>query len=128
MRLLTLAALLAIPACADESISGYADPAATYRLTQIDGQPFTANATIAFPEQGTATGQTPCNIWSADQTAPYPWLALGPIAVTERACPDMADERVFLDALTTMTLAEVQGPILILSNDEGAEMVFDARR
>ena len=98
----------------------------TYRLIQIDGDPFNATATIAFPEQGVAKGTGPCNLWSARQTAPYPWLDLSPIAVTERACPDLDAERAFFDALAAISLAEVQGDTLILSNEAGAEMVFSA--
>ena len=107
-------------------MSGYADPDVIYRLAEIDGTAFTANATIAFPEQGVARGEAPCNIWSATQSAPYPWLDLGPIAATRRACPDLDAETAFFEALGAMALAEVQGPVLILSNDQGREMVFRA--
>ena len=93
-------------------------------LTEIDGQAFPARASIAFPEPGRAAGEAPCNSWSAEQTAPYPWLELGPIASTRMACPDLGQESIFFQSLEAMTLAEVQGPILILSNDAGLEMVF----
>ena len=121
-------ALLALPfaACSDETISGYADPDATYRLIEIEGAPFVARATMRFPEAGRLEGEAPCNRWSAEQTAPYPWFAPGPIAVTRRACPDLETESAFLTALAGMTLAEVQGPVLILSNENGGEMVFEA--
>ena len=128
MRLISaaLALALGLPGCTDETISGYADPDATYRLTEIDGKPFIASATIAFRTEGRAEGSAPCNSWSANQNAPYPWLELGPIAATKRACPDLASETQFFDALGQMSLAEVQGPILILTNDAGREMVFSA--
>lgn len=115
---------LALLACADESISGYADREATYRLQSIDGDDFTARATIAFPEEGKVTGDAPCNSWSAEQSVPYPWFELGPIAVTRRACPELADETVFFEALGQMSLAEVLGGTLILTNDDGREMLF----
>ena len=124
MRRLPLLLALALPACADETISGYADPSAIYRLTELYGQSVTAHATITFPDQGQARGVAPCNSWSASQTAPYPWFRLGPIAATRRACADLVNEQRFFDALSGMTLAEVQGPVLILSNDDGREMVF----
>ena len=126
MRALWLAFFLPLSACADETISGYAGTSATYRLTSIGDAPFQAQATIAFPEKGAVRGSAPCNTWSASQSAPYPWLSLGPIARTERACTDLAVEQVFFETLATMTLAEVQGKTLILSNDEGTEMVFRA--
>lgn len=128
MRLAALALLLAIPACTDETISRYADPDAVYRLTEIDGRAFTASASIAFPEKGTARGEAPCNSWSASQSVPYPWLELGPIAATRRACPDLAAETAFFRALETMTVVVVQGPVLTLSNDDGGEMVFRSDR
>lgn len=123
MRLLPLL-FLPLAACADETISGYADPDATYRLAEIGGTAFPASATIAFPAEGEVRGTAPCNAWSATQSAPYPWFTLGPIAATRRACPDLAAEMLFFDTLARMTLAEVQGQVLILSSEDGTEMVF----
>ena len=48
------------------------------------------------------------------------------MAVTRRACPELAEETRFFQTLEDMTLAEVQGPVLILSNEDGTEMVFEA--
>jgi heat shock protein HslJ len=110
----------------DETISGYADPETTYVLNELDGASFAARATITFPEQGRAAGEAPCNSWSAEQSAPYPWFSLGPIAATRRACPELTAEGAYLSALAAMTLAEVQGGILILSNEDGRELVFEA--
>lgn len=122
---LTLPILLS--ACLkDETVSGYADRNATYGLETLNGQPFTARATLELPEQGTIRGNGPCNSYSADQSVPYPWIQIGPIAATRRACPDLAAEADFFAALQSMTLAEVQGDTLILSNDAGDELVFRA--
>ena len=126
MRCAALVLALAATACADETISGYADPSATYVVTEIDGAPFAPRATIAFPEQGTARGEGPCNSWSASQTAPYPWIELGPILATKRACADLPDEARFFDALGGMRIAEVSGPVLILIGENGRQMVFAA--
>ena len=125
-RFLILAFTLPFAGCADETISGYADPNAVYHLQEIDGAPFQATATISFPETGRAMGRAPCNAWSAEQSAPYPWLKLGPIAATRRACLDLEAEGVFFAALSAMTLAEVQGDVLILSDEDGRTMVFRA--
>lgn len=122
-----LAILLVLGYCSDETVSGYADPEATYHLSEIDGVAFTSAATIAFPEEGRVQGMTPCNTWSAEQGAPYPWFELGTVAATKRACPDLEEETAFLTALSEMAFAEVQGPVLILSNDDGREMVFQAK-
>lgn len=126
LRLFFLAMTLPFLGCADETVSGYADQTAVYRLAEIDGVAFGARATISFPGEGRIEGESPCNRWSAAQGAPYPWFDPGPIAATRRACPDLDAEARFLRALAGMTLAEVQGPVLILSDDNGLEMVFRA--
>jgi len=122
---LLLALPLLIAACQkDESISGYANPDATYVLQELNGTPFPAQATLRFPEPGKVTGQGPCNSFFAAQTVPYPWIKIENIAATKRACPDLAQESIYFQILTQMTLAEALGNTLILSNDNGAEMVF----
>lgn len=112
--------------CSDESISGFADRETVYRLAELNGNRFTPRATIRFPEPGRASGEGPCNTWFAAQTVPYPWIALGPIAATKRACPQLSDEARYFAALEQATLAEVSGDVLILSSDDGLEMIFRA--
>lgn len=124
-------ALLAIPALiasyfADETITGYGGADAVWRLTELDGAPFTASATLEFGEDGAVFGQAPCNRFTALQSVPYPWIEIGPIAATKMACPDLAAEGDFFGALEAMTLVEVSGPVMILSNDDRREMVFRA--
>ena len=123
-------ALLALPlllaGCGpDETISGYVDRDAAWRLVELDGAPFVARATVRFPAQGEVTGDGPCNGFRATQTAPYPWFELDAVAATRRACPALAAEGRFLAALEAMTLAEATDRLLILSNGAGREMVFE---
>ena len=120
--------MLALPlmACGDETISGFVDPTKTFQLVELAGEPFTARATIAFPEQGRAQGEGACNRWSAAQLAPYPWIELGPIAATRRACPELEAEQRFFDALARTTLAEAVGDVLLLTTDQGETLVFEA--
>lgn len=116
---------LALIGCkSDETISGYADTGAVWTLTELDGKPFAAKATISFPAEGKVTGKAPCNTYASSQTKPMPWFELGPVMSTKMACPDLAAEQQFFSGLGAMTLAEVQGNTLILSNDAGREMVF----
>ena len=110
----------------DETISGYADPKATYVLREIDGAPFASIATIRFPQEGQVAGSGPCNGYTASQSVPYPWFALGPIAATRKACPALGDEGTFFEALATMEFAEVTGDVLILSNGNNQQLVFQA--
>lgn len=117
---------LALGLCPDETISGYSDTSVTWRLTELDGTPFTAPATVAFPEEGEVTGKGPCNAFTAAQTLPYPWIAIEGIAATRRACPDLDAETAYFAALEAMTLVEVGGDVLILSTTEGRQMAFVA--
>ena len=123
MRLILLLFLVTV-GCSDETVSGYADRGAVYRLIELDGAAYPARATIAFPEEGRAMGDGPCNSWSASQAAPYPWIELGPIAATRRACPELPAETEFFAALGQASLVEVTGSILILSGE--VRMVFEA--
>ena len=111
----------------DETVSGFAETGANFHLVEIDGTPFTARSTISFPDQGSVRGQAPCNAYSADQSAPYPWFALGPIAVTRAACDDLPKELLFFEALSSMTQIEVFADTVILRNDDMREMIFRAR-
>lgn len=116
---------LALSACKyDETISGYTDASAVWTLVELDGRPFTARATIAFPSKGKVAGQAPCNAFASTQTVPLPWFKLGPILSTKMACPDLVAEHNFFEALGAMTLAETLANTMILSTEDGREMVF----
>ena len=129
-RAAALAALVLLAACGDETISTVADRDATFVLAAIDGAPFPARATIRFPAPDRIAGEGPCNSYSAEQSAPYPWFEPGPLAATRRACPDAAATRAeaaFFRALSLMRQAELTGDMLRLS-DTGRRtiMVFRA--
>lgn len=125
MRLLALAFLSLIPACqADETLRAYGAAERVWTLTEIDGQPFSARATLTLSEEETISGNAPCNGYSASMSVPYPWFEVGPIRSTKMACPDLAAEVQFFDTLTAMTLSEVLDRVLILSTPEGREMAF----
>jgi heat shock protein HslJ len=112
-------------ACAhDETVASYKSPDKIWVLSEIDGAAFTAQATLTFPDPGRIAGEAPCNRYFADMTAPYPRFVSGPIASTRRICPDDAAERAYFEALSAMTLSEVQGDTLILSNKNGRSMTF----
>lgn len=126
-----LRALVALPllisACQpDQTASAYADPLATYRLLEIDAAAVSFAATLRFPSASQISGQGPCNSYGAELSAPYPWFALGKFTATERACPDLETEQKFFNALSTMAFAEISGPVLVLTNDAGREMVFSS--
>jgi len=110
----------------DETVTAYTDGTTDFTLVSIDGKSFPATATIDLSEVGRISGQAPCNRYFATQTAPYPWFAIGPVGATKMACADLASEGAFFEALGVMALAEVVGKTLILTNDTGREMVFQA--
>ncbi|WP_179380051.1 META domain-containing protein [Jannaschia marina] len=116
----------ALGLCPDETVSGYADPATTWVLTELDGAPFAPRATITFPEEGVVTGDGPCNRFTATQSVPIPWIEIRQVVSTRRACPDLEAEARYFDALQEMTLVEVTLDVLLLSTVEGREMVFRA--
>ena len=124
---LTILCLIALLACKpDETIAGYGAADRVWVLTELDGAAFPEKATLQFPEPGTIAGNAPCNRYSGAMTAPYPWFEAGQLAVTRMACPNMAAESVFFEALSGMTQSEVSGDTLILTNEAGREMVFKA--
>lgn len=110
----------------DETVVAYGADGKVWRLVEIDEQPFSATATLKFPQTGQMTGRGPCNGYSATMTAPYPWFEAGPIASTKALCPEIEQEQVFLSSLSEMTLSEVLGDTMILSTPEGRSMVFKA--
>ena len=127
LRLFLTLPILLTACLKDETVSGYANPEAVFHLQELDGAAFSARATISFPEAGNIRGQAPCNSYTANQSAPYPWLQLGPIAATRATCSEQQLETLFFKALAEMTLIEVLGETVILRNDADREMVFRTR-
>ena len=78
--------VLALSACADETITGFTDPGTTWRLEEVSGQPFDRQVTLTFPEKGRLAGQGPCNRYSGPLDAVYPWFKTGPLVTTRKAC------------------------------------------
>jgi len=125
---LVLAAMSILGYCKDETVSGHGGHDKTWVLRSLDGATFPARATLTFPEEGEIAGEAPCNRYSGQQTVPYPWFSAERILSTKRACPDLDAEIRYLHALEDMSLAEIAGNTLILSNDAGREMVFRAEK
>lgn len=126
MRWLLL--FFALAACQqDETVSGYlGESDGLFQLVSLNDQAFDGDATIDLSEAGRVSGKAPCNTYFAEQTAPYPWFEIGPIASTKRACPDLDVEQLFFKVMGRMTLAEVSGSTLILSNTDDESLVFQA--
>lgn len=110
----------------DETLSGYGAADVTWKLIEINGTAFAAEASVQFPEEGKINGTGPCNTFFGTQSEPYPWFNAEKIAGTRRACPELEAEALLLKSLEKMTLAEIAGMTLILSNGDGGQMVFKA--
>lgn len=107
----------------DETISGYVSPKGVWVLQTMNGDTIDPRITISFPEEGRVSGSAPCNSYSGVQSAPLPWFKVAGIASTRRACPELALEQRYFEALTTASIAEVLGDTLLLSGQE-IELVF----
>lgn len=120
-----LAILLFLNLCqGDESLSAYGASDRNWVLTEINKEQIRPRVTIVFPEAGRIEGSGPCNRYTAKQLAPYPWFQVEEIAATKRACSELAFETEFFKSLGDMTISEISGKTLILTNDADQEMIF----
>ncbi len=127
MRFALMLVLTAAMSCqADETVRAYGASDRVWVLSELGGQPFSARATLQFPEQGVISGRGPCNGFSGQMDVPYPWFKAGPLRATKRACAALAEETRYFRALAQMSTIEVLGEVMILSNDAGDKMVFKA--
>ncbi|MBO9472967.1 META domain-containing protein [Shimia sp. R10_1] len=120
-----LAISLGIAACApSETVTQYGGADYKWQLQQIDGAAVNYAASLTLGDSGKVMGDGPCNSFLATQDAPYPWINIQVDVVEQIYCPDIDREEAFLTALQEMSLVEVSGPNMVMSNDAGREMVF----
>jgi heat shock protein HslJ len=92
-------------------------------LTPGDQPAPSESVTILFAD-GSATGQAPCNSYSAPYAVNGSELTLGPIVSTKMACDDLAVESAYLTALATVTGWSVDASgDLVLADASGAEVL-----
>ncbi len=116
---------LGVAACApSETVTQYGGADFAWQLQEIDGEAVSYPARIDLSEAGKVRGEGPCNSFLATQDKPYPWINVQVDVVEQIYCPDIDREETFLTALQEMTLVEVSGPNMVMSNDAGREMVF----
>lgn len=122
---LALILALALAGCLkDETISGRTAPSDVWVLNLIGQTPVTERITIRFPEQGRVTGDAPCNSYFAEQSAPMPWIDLGPIGATRSACPALNLETRYFGLLEQMALVEVLGNTLLMTAEDGMTLTY----
>lgn len=111
----------------DETLRSYGGADRTWHLVTLKGANFDATATLTFPSRNRIAGQAPCNRYFSRNAAPYPWIEIGPIGATRRACPDLQAEQAYFEALEAVNVAVIEGDTLTLSDEETPLLVFTAR-
>jgi heat shock protein HslJ len=124
LRLCLILPLLLSFCAKDETVSGLTTPDAVWQLSAIGGSPVAPRITIRFPEEGKIAGEAPCNSYTAAQAAPVPWIDIGPIAATRRACPGLALETRYLALLEKMEFVEILGDTMLMTAEDGTELEF----
>lgn len=94
-----------------------------WRLIDLNGERVGPQVTIDLSRPGQVAGQAPCNRYSGPYTGDLPEFRPGPLRVTRMACPELALERAFLEALERVTRAETERDRLILTG-EGVRLEF----
>ena len=80
--------------------------------------------TMDLREPGRAAGQGPCNRWFGEVQGSFPEFRLPMVASTQMACPDLAAEAAFHQALGRVTAAELAGGQLLLTGPKGLRLTF----
>lgn len=80
--------------------------------------------TALFSEDGFLSGLAACNQYNVSYTLTNDQLSLGAIAITQMSCPTGMDaQNAYLTALTTAQKATVTGQKLVLTYNQGAEVM-----
>ncbi len=126
MRLLPFFAALAMTACTAQAQDPAESPTGVeWQLLAIDGRVVDIPATLTLGETGGVGGKAPCNSYGGQNRATLPDIQLSPLRVTRMACDRLADEQVYLKALSAMTLlAQVDERSLVLTGPDGSSMEF----
>ncbi len=120
-----LGAILGLGGCdPSETLARYGGRDFEWHLVEMDGIAARFEATMTFGYHGTVLGNGPCGPYAARLELPYPWFGLEMIETAQAGCAQSADQQAYFEALGVMTLGEVSGTSLVLSNDAAREMVF----
>ena len=96
-----------------------------WKLIELDGKAFAAEAQLTLPKDGQIRGRGPCNSFSASVEGDLSALVIGPVLATKMACPDLGPESEFFAALSEIVWAERTGDTaLILGDAKSPRMVF----
>ena len=110
----------------DETLRSYGAAGKTWTLVELNGAAFTSPTRLSFGALNRMSGTGPCNSFSATMSVPYPWFNVTSLATTRAICPDLVAETAFFNGLSQASQTEVLGTTMILSNQTGLSMVFNA--
>ena len=116
-------AALSLTACVSPALSDTEFAGIDWHLVGLEGQEVAWDSSIRFDGDKVA-GKAACNRWFGTNAAIFPEVAIQAIGATKMACPDMAAESVYFEALQAMQRAELDQDHLFLTGPEGRIMEF----
>ncbi len=124
MRLpLFFCAALSLTACVTPALSGDEIAGVDWHLVGLEGQEVDWTASLRL-DGDKISGKAPCNRWFGTNAAALPTIAIEGIGATKMACPDLAAESAYFEALQAMQRAELDQDHLFLIGPEGRIMEF----
>ena len=124
MRLpLFFCAALSLTACVSPALSGDEIAGVDWHLVGLEGQEVDWTASLRL-DGDKISGKAPCNRWFGTNAAALPTIAIEGIGATKMACPDLAAESAYFEALQAMQRAELDQDHLFLIGPEGRIMEF----
>ncbi|HRK42144.1 MAG TPA: META domain-containing protein [Gemmobacter sp.] len=124
MRFALAALPLLLAACQPAPVVQQPDLAQEWKLVGFSAGALPPRVTMDLREPGRAAGQGPCNRWFGEVQGSFPAFRLPMVATTQMACPDLAAEGRFHDALGRVTAAELVGDQLVLTGPKGLRLTF----
>ncbi|MDR6309825.1 META domain-containing protein [Pacificitalea manganoxidans] len=116
----------AISVQAEKTLSEFAGNQSEWVLVAIDGAPAPDGVTLTFPVPNRISGQGPCNSYSAQIVAPFPWFSLAGITATRMVCPALEAEQRYFSILEHMSAVELNGASMTLTG-AGESLRYRAR-
>ena len=123
MRFLSLFAALTLAACVTPALSAPEIEGVDWHLVGLEGQEVSWDASLRFDGEK-VSGKAPCNRYFGTNAATLPEVSLGRVGATKMACPDLAAESAYFEALQAMQRAELDQGHLYLIGPEGRIMEF----
>lgn len=111
-------------ALADEPVSPFAQPDQIWRLSELGGATFDKDSTLIFGTEGNVAGKALCNRFMGRAEWTPESLSIGPLGSTMMACPDLEQEQIVMQALSSVARGGIVDDRLILTLQDGSEMVY----